>query len=324
MPRKRRPALAPMPYGVPFTRAIIDRLGLPQAKETRRKILERVGEEPVREIGHGGHGVVYALPSGRALKLTSDWSEMDAMAILRGVQHPNLVGVRDVFAASADGAAIGVVVRDLIEVPLEDFDPTAAEALDQAAEESEAVYHQTLRTGVGQETALRTAMNDLYGRLLQAADVSPLLLGIAEGIDGLANLGLFGINFHGRNVGVSDIATSPRAVIFDFGRFAQRDVPFALVGARSRRTPELRGRLPREATLHMFRDLDWGQGRPGELVAVLPDEWAQSRPVVEGWRGPRMESEDFVRTRLEPYDCQNLVTDIGGYWDCLRGTVIGG
>lgn len=319
-PKKRRPALAPMSYGVPFIRGLIDRLGLPQATEVGRKIQERVGEEPVREIGHGGHGVVYLLPSGRALKLTSDWSEMDAMGLLRGVDHPNLVRVHDIFVVGADSAGIGVIVRDMVEEPLEAFDPGAAETLDRISEEAEAVLARELRKGIGREAALRAAMADLHIKLTQETGTSPILGGVAEGIDQLGGMGLFGINFHGRNVGVADVRTSPRAVIFDFGRFAQPDVPFALLGSR----PALRGRLPKKADLHIFRDLDWREGRPGEFVAVLPDEWVVGRPVVEGWRGPTFESEDFARTRLEPYPCENLLTDIGGYWECFRGTIIGG
>lgn len=75
-------------------------------------------------------------------------------------------------------------------------------------------------------------------------------------------------------------------------------------------------------TFFIARDLDLPETRPGNLVAVYWEDWGSERPVVEGWRGPRMESEDFARTRLEPYRCQILMVDIGGYWDCLEGTVI--
>lgn len=71
------------------------------------------------------------------------------------------------------------------------------------------------------------------------------------------------------------------------------------------------------------KDLDRPDNMPGELVAIYYEDWETGRPVVEGWRGPQIESEDFARLRLEPYPCQNLVTDMGGYWDCLRGTIIG-
>lgn len=69
-------------------------------------------------------------------------------------------------------------------------------------------------------------------------------------------------------------------------------------------------------------DLDIPKSKPGAIVAIYWEEWNAGRPVVEGWRGPKMGSEDFVRKRLDPYLCLNLVLDIGGYFDCFSGTVI--
>lgn len=67
------------------------------------------------------------------------------------------------------------------------------------------------------------------------------------------------------------------------------------------------------------KDLD-RPDRPGELVYY--DDWKSGRPVIEGWRGPEIESEDFAVRRLEPYRCENLLIDIGGFWECFSGTVI--
>lgn len=71
-------------------------------------------------------------------------------------------------------------------------------------------------------------------------------------------------------------------------------------------------------------DLDLPESRPGSIVAVYWEEWDAGRPVLEGWRGPAFDSEDFARIRLQPYACENLMTDLGGYWDCLKGTILGG
>lgn len=69
-------------------------------------------------------------------------------------------------------------------------------------------------------------------------------------------------------------------------------------------------------------DLDTPESRPGSIIAIYWEDWESSRPVLEGWRGPKVSSEDFARKRLEPYPCQNLMIDLGGYFDCLSGTVI--
>lgn len=68
------------------------------------------------------------------------------------------------------------------------------------------------------------------------------------------------------------------------------------------------------------RDLDWPEDRPGNIVAVYWEDVESGHAVIEGWRGPRMESEDFVRVRLEPYPCQDLMLNVSGFWICLQGT----
>lgn len=70
------------------------------------------------------------------------------------------------------------------------------------------------------------------------------------------------------------------------------------------------------------RDLDHPESKPGALVAIYYQDWESHAPVVEGWRGPAMNSEDFPRKRLEPHPCQHLMVDIGGFFDCFSGTVI--
>lgn len=78
----------------------------------------------------------------------------------------------------------------------------------------------------------------------------------------------------------------------------------------------LQGALPRTKPLLLASDAD-RKGRPGEFVAVVGEEWESGRSVVEGWRGPGMDSEDFARSRLAPIECGTVLVDIGGYWDCI-------
>lgn len=81
-------------------------------------------------------------------------------------------------------------------------------------------------------------------------------------------------------------------------------------------------KLSKTRQFFVARDLDRPEEAPGVLVAVYWDDWESGRAVLEGWRGPGLDSEDFARSRLEPYACQNLLVDIGGYWECFGGTVI--
>jgi hypothetical protein len=90
------------------------------AAVVREKILRRVGEAPVVNLGSGFMGVVYGLPSGKILKLTRDPSEVEALSVMKGVQHPHLVQVFDAFYAVDDPVrprpmGAGVIVRESID-----------------------------------------------------------------------------------------------------------------------------------------------------------------------------------------------------------------
>lgn len=74
--------------------------------------------------------------------------------------------------------------------------------------------------------------------------------------------------------------------------------------------------MPRDKNLLMMVDLD-RKGVPGEFVAVIASDWESQSGVIEGWRGPEMESEDFGMTRLEVVDCGNVMLDMVGYWECF-------
>lgn len=71
----------------------------------------------------------------------------------------------------------------------------------------------------------------------------------------------------------------------------------------------------------VVRDVAWG-ARPGEHVAVRAEEWLGFAPRLEGWRGPHMEPEYLDRHELELLtDCGNLMTDMGGFWECFSAKI---
>lgn len=90
------------------------------AAVVREKILRRVGEAPAVFLGAGSMGVAYGLPSGKVLKLTRDPSEVEALSVMQGAQHPNLIQVFDAFYAVDNSThlmpmGVGVVVRESID-----------------------------------------------------------------------------------------------------------------------------------------------------------------------------------------------------------------
>lgn len=71
--------------------------------------------------------------------------------------------------------------------------------------------------------------------------------------------------------------------------------------------------------LFFFMDLDWPDGQPGAFVAVRPTDWHEPKlAVMEGWRGPDLDSEDFARKRLQNVFCATVMVE-DGYWTCLQG-----
>ena len=81
--------------------------------------------------------------------------------------------------------------------------------------------------------------------------------------------------------------------------------------------PRLSGNLDPGSDVVLLRDLDTPQSRPGCFVAARAEDWASEKAVIEGWRGPSMDSEEFGRTRLAPVNCGTVFQDISGYWDCV-------
>jgi len=84
--------------------------------------------------------------------------------------------------------------------------------------------------------------------------------------------------------------------------------------------PEMAGVFPANPKAVMyFRDLDRAEKTPGYLVAVSRFEWQDAgKAVIEGWRGPGLESEDFAKNRLELFSCVDMKVDDAGHWRCDR------
>lgn len=227
--------LSPLPFGVPIFRALVDVHGAHRAPDLYRRILARVGETPGEEVGHGGHGVVYQLPSGRVMKVTWDWVEVDAMTALKGRQSTNIVHVHDAFVVKSNGGGVGVIVRDKPDRVLRDFDPEVSAFMERASDAAYDAFEKELRITRNRPHALRHAMTALMSHLFEEGNRTnePLLWDIGEGIAELGRVGVYGINFHGRNIGVDTQGDRPRAVIFDFGRVASPKKSIALVGRDS-------------------------------------------------------------------------------------------
>lgn len=72
------------------------------------------------------------------------------------------------------------------------------------------------------------------------------------------------------------------------------------------------------ARLFFFKDPYWAEGQPGAFVAVRPTDWQNPKvAVIEGWRGPDMDSEDFSRKQLQNVFCGTVLVGVEGYWNCV-------
>lgn len=133
-----------------------------------------------------------------------------------------------------------------------------------------------------------------------------------------------------RRWGVPNIMLKPGAEMFGKDRSAEATVfvddfqdgkPMAVwMPGKSGPGPEMRGGFPQNpAAVMYFKDLDWAENTPGNLVAVSRFDWQDAKKaVIDGWRGPGMESEDFAKNRLELFACADMKTDGEGYWRCVR------
>jgi serine/threonine protein kinase len=206
-----------IPDGMPLHEALGYTFGS-AADELYKGIVQRVGEEPGEELGHGMWGVVYSLPSGKALKITASPGEVRAMKVLREVNHPNIVRVHDVFTAQANGRGVGVVVRDAVDEILRNvLDQGRSNLLNIAKTNAAMAYDKLSREGMPEGEALDGGMK-AFTSYLRKWRAEPLFPGIISGVEKLRKLGLVGIDLHEANIGVDDPGTAEeRPVIFDIG-----------------------------------------------------------------------------------------------------------
>jgi serine/threonine protein kinase len=206
-----------IPDGMPLNEALDYSFGA-DGDRVYKGIVQRVGEEPGEELGHGMWGVVYSLPSGKALKITASPGEVRAMKILQEVNHPNIVRVHDVFTVQANGRGVGVIVRDAVDDILRNvLDQGQSNLLNIAKTNAAMAYDKLSREGTPEGEALDEGMK-AFTRYLRKWRAEPLFPGIISGVEKLRKLGLVGIDLHEANIGVDEPGTDrAKPVIFDIG-----------------------------------------------------------------------------------------------------------
>jgi hypothetical protein len=186
-------------------------------------ITMRAGQEPGKYLGSGAKGAVYVLGRGRVLKVTMDGNEIYAAANLIGVQHPNLSLVHDVFVVTDGVKGVGVIVRDAVDTTLDKFDPKTSVLLDQ-------IMDEVLESSVDKIGVEITRIEDVDPEVLanevelaikllreEGCEVDEqALLDVADAFRELRHLGILGIDFDSKNIGIIKKPT-PRTVIFDYG-----------------------------------------------------------------------------------------------------------
>lgn len=180
------------------------------AVRVRKKILRRVGEAPVVVLGVGFNGVVYGLPSGKVLKLTRDPSEVEALSVMKDVQHRHLIQVFDAFYAVDDPAhprpkGVGVIVRESIDSTL--F--YARDLLYRAAARAASVAFETddLCKGMNAYSAYLQAAVEVH--YLQEVLVEAVL----SAVEKLRELGICTYDLGPDNIGL----IAGRPVLYDVG-----------------------------------------------------------------------------------------------------------
>lgn len=211
--------LTMVPDGMPALEALQKSLGERTGQALYEQIVKRVGKEPGAELGHGGRGVVYDLGDGRVLKITADSSEIQAMTILKGLDHPHLVHVDDVFIVCRGQSGVGVVVREWVGNVLEnikEMDYTNS-LIRNAVDDADDAIADIYREEHSDLEASHLGMQDLIDRLDDVGDhdaARKVVRGLQSGIQKLLSLGIYGIDFEPRNTAVDD---EGYAVIFDVG-----------------------------------------------------------------------------------------------------------
>lgn len=187
------------------------------AEEMYNYVGSRTGT-PGEALGIGFAGVAYRLPEGKVLKLTNDASEVMAMGILRGENHPNIIGVYDAFILHKRNMQrlerynFGVVVRDFVDELVSDHREWTALSrhLLVAGLAANEVFIKKGDMSRGVDKFLRLmkkGIEKLYG---QENDVAH---DVISGVERLRTLGIYTFDFGPKNVGIQD----GRGVLFDIG-----------------------------------------------------------------------------------------------------------
>jgi hypothetical protein len=215
-------------------------LGKKEAEDAYWRIVRRVGEEPVTVLGHGDKGVVYGLPSGKILKVTSDEGELRAMNMLRGARHPNIVQVFDAFLVplASEPDALGVVVRESVDQSLQDIPGFGdlKRLLRMSVFRSDDVFKER-RQKIHPHQALWEAMlrfkDELHGEDAENLTAVERLLvdGIESGMDELLAREIFFLDAGPSNVGLIE----GRPVLYDLSLASvPREAPDLELGRREK------------------------------------------------------------------------------------------
>lgn len=209
--------------GKTFRRGMRGAFGADAGDAVGQLVALRAGAEPGKYLGSGAKGAVYALGSGRVIKVTMDGGELQTAANLIGVRHPNLSAVHDVFIVSDGQKGAGIIVRDAVDTTLHSYNKKLAGEVDGVMDEVLAIAQKE----VGEEVAsikdidpktlaeLVETMVELLREDGCAIDAG-MLLDLADAFRALRHYGILGIDFDSKNVGVVK-KPSPRPVLFDYG-----------------------------------------------------------------------------------------------------------
>lgn len=203
----------------PLMDALGNIFGKKAAPEIHEKVIRRVKEEPVQELGAGEKGVAYLLPSGRVLKLTADEDELRAAALIRGKDVPNVVRIHDAFYVREGDSGTGVIVRDAVDEALgwSGRYPNLASLLRFSVVLANDVFIQRSGAYDDERRALRDAMGFLADEIRDPkthrldAHERALVPGILAAMAALDKLGIYTIDLAPNNLGV----TEGRPVVFD-------------------------------------------------------------------------------------------------------------
>lgn len=209
--------------GKTFRRGMRGAFGPENGDAIGQIVAMRAGQEPGKYLGSGAKGAAYALGRGRALKVTMDGNEVHAAVNLIGVRHPNLSLVHDAFIVTDGQKGAGIIVRDAIDTTLDKFDPKAATELDK-------IMDDVLESSTDKVGPDVQRMEDIDPEIL-AVEVESvvehlrergceldgqILLDLADAFRELRHLGILGIDYDAKNVGVIK-KPHPRVVLFDYG-----------------------------------------------------------------------------------------------------------